>query len=178
MLWWNYRMLSEKLISWTLSGVAILFLAACSTAGSQKQKLIKLPDSLTAPWSAQGRLVLKTGSQAGQATWDLQFQSAQQWSFNSRTGFGLGIVLPFDMPVELPGLPYWLMGRPMPGSYRNLKAINTDILSFEQGRWSIQYLRKNLKYRLPELLILHRGTVRVKILIDQWHFNALNKTKS
>jgi outer membrane lipoprotein LolB len=77
--------------------------------------------------------------------------------------------LGFDLPID--NLHYWLLGVPNPGSTYELAPNEQDrAKSLNQAGWIIAYDRYMPVAGdwLPQRLVLTRGDVRVRIVIDHW----------
>src|SRR6202789_3488782 len=77
--------------------------------------------------------------------------------------------LGFDLPID--DLHYWLLGVPNPGSTFDLTRNEQDrAKSLTQAGWSVAYDRylPVADDLLPARLVLSRGDVRVRIVIDRW----------
>src|SRR6201996_4501205 len=148
-----------------------------------------------AGWQLDGRAAVALGSQGWQAT--LNWRQADNVAELHLAGpFGIGVVvlkqtaeglsyngappsdavlaqvqekLGFDLPID--DLHYWLLGVPNPGSTFDLKRNEQDrAKSLTQAGWSVAYDRylPVADDLLPARLVLSRGDVRVRIVIDHW----------
>jgi outer membrane lipoprotein LolB len=148
-----------------------------------------------AAWQLDGRAAVAVGSQGWQAT--LTWRQADNTAELHLAGpFGIGAVvlkqtpaglsyngappsdavlaqvqekLGFDLPIE--DLHYWLLGVPNPGSAFDLQRNEQDrAKSLSQSGWSVDFDRYVAVAGdlLPSRLVLSRGDVRVRIVIDHW----------
>jgi outer membrane lipoprotein LolB len=146
-------------------------------------------------WQLDGRAAVALGTQGWQAT--LTWRQADDTAELHLAGpFGIGAVvlkqtpaglsyngappsdavlaqvqekLGFDLPID--DLHYWLLGVPNPGSSCELKRNEQDrAKSLSQAGWSVDYDRyiPVAGDLLPARLVLSRGDVRVRIVIDHW----------
>ena len=146
-------------------------------------------------WQLDGRAAVALGSQGWQAT--LNWRQADDSAEVHLAGpFGIGAVvlkqtpaglsyngappsdavlaqvqekLGFDLPIE--DLHYWLLGVPNPGSTFELQRNDQDrAKSMSQAGWSVDYDRylPVSGDLLPAHVVLTRGDVRVRIVIDHW----------
>jgi outer membrane lipoprotein LolB len=79
--------------------------------------------------------------------------------------------LGFDLPID--DLHFWLLGVPNPGSSFELSRNDQDrAKSLSQGGWTVAYDRYSPVAGdvLPTRLVLSRGDVRVRIVIDHWNW--------
>jgi outer membrane lipoprotein LolB len=146
-------------------------------------------------WQLQGRAAVAVGTQGWQAT--LNWQQAGLYAVVHLSGpFGIGALvleqqpgglslngappsdavvsqlqdrLGFEMPLD--NLRYWLLGVPDPSAPFELARDDQDrAQKLTQAGWSIVYDRY-LPFAgdlLPGHMILSRGDVRVRIVIDHW----------
>ena len=148
-------------------------------------------------WQLDGRAAVALGQQGWQAT--LNWQQAQSTAEVHLSGpFGIGAMvlkqsaeglslngappsdvvlsqvqgkLGFDLPIE--NLHYWLLGVPNPASTFELSRNDQDrAKALNQAGWSIAYDRYMpvAGDLLPARLVLSRDDVRVRIIIDHWHW--------
>lgn len=79
--------------------------------------------------------------------------------------------LGFDLPID--DLHFWLLGVPNPASSFDLSRNDQDrAKSLSQGGWTVAYDRYAPVAGdvLPTRLVLSRGDVRVRIVIDHWNW--------
>jgi outer membrane lipoprotein LolB len=150
-----------------------------------------------ASWQLDGRAAVALGTQGWQAA--LNWRQADDTAEVHLSGpFGIGALvlkqsaeglslngappsdavlsqvqdkLGFDLPIE--NLHYWLLGVPNPGSTFDLSRNGQDrAAALSQAGWSIAYDRyvPAAGDLLPGLLVLTRGNVRVRIVIDHWEW--------
>ncbi len=77
--------------------------------------------------------------------------------------------LGFDPPLG--SLRYWLLGVPDPGSpAAETVGANQRLASLQQDGWQIDYSAYTSAGgdSLPQRLVLHRGEVRVRLVVDRW----------
>jgi outer membrane lipoprotein LolB len=146
-------------------------------------------------WQLDGRAAVAVGTQGWQAT--LNWREADDAAEVHLSGpFGIGALvlkqtpaglslngappsdavlaqvqekLGFDLPIE--DLHFWLLGVPNPGSSFDLSRNDQDrAKSLSQGGWNVAYDRylPVAGDVLPSRLVLSRGDVRVRIVIDHW----------
>ena len=75
----------------------------------------------------------------------------------------------WSLPVH--GLRYWIVGLPAPGGYEQLIWDERDrIALLKQSGWTLNFEQYRLveQWELPRLLVLERGDLRVKLVIDEW----------
>jgi outer membrane lipoprotein LolB len=149
----------------------------------------------TGDWQLDGRAAVALGTQGWQAT--LNWRQADNIAELHLAGpFGIGALvlkqtpaglslngappsdavlaqihdkLGFDLPIE--DLHYWLLGVPNPGSSFDLSRNDQDrAKSLSQAGWKVDYDRYSpvAGDLLPARLVLSRGDVRVRIVIDHW----------
>lgn len=148
-----------------------------------------------ADWQLSGRAAVALGTQGWQATLNWQ-QTDNSAEVRLAGPFGIGAVvlkqtpaglsyngappsdavlaqvqekLGFDLPIE--DLHYWLLGVPNPGSNFDLKRNEQDrAKSLSQAGWNLDYDRYApvAGDLLPARLVMSRGDVRVRIVIDHW----------
>ena len=146
-------------------------------------------------WQLNGRAAVALGTQGWQASLSWQ-QSDHTAEVHLSGPFGIGAVvlkqtpaglsyngtppsdaalaqvqqkLGFDLPIE--ELHYWLLGVPNPGSTFDLQRNEQDrAKSLSQAGWSVDYDRyvPVAGDLLPTRVVLNRGDVRVRIVIDHW----------
>ncbi len=146
-------------------------------------------------WQLDGRAAVAIGTQGWQATLNWrQADSAAEVHLSGPFGIGAMVLkqssaglslngappsdavlaqvqekLGFDLPLE--NLHYWLLGVPNPGSSFDLSRNDQDrAKTLSQAGWSVSYdhylpVAADL---LPARLVLSRGDVRVRIVIDHW----------
>ena len=158
-----------------------------------QQRLGELQNA--AAWQLDARAAVAFGSQGWQAT--LHWQQADGTAEVHLSGpFGIGALvlkqsteglslngappsdavlaqvqekLGFDLPIE--NLHYWLLGVPNPASTFDLMRNAQDrAATLSQDGWNISYDRyvAEAEDLLPARLVLNRGDVRVRIIIDHW----------
>lgn len=146
-------------------------------------------------WQLDGRAAVALGTQGWQAT--LTWRQADNAAEIHLSGpFGIGALvlkqtpaglsmnggppsdavlaqvqekLGFDLPIE--DLHYWLLGVPNPGSTSDLTRNAQDrALTLSQEGWKVAYDRYMpvAGDLLPSRLVMTRGDVRVRIVIDHW----------
>ena len=79
--------------------------------------------------------------------------------------------LGFQLPLA--PLRYWLLGVPQPGTpFILVRNADDRAEHLEQDGWSIAYDRYLAAAgdRLPQRLVLTRGDVRVRLIVDRWDF--------
>ena len=148
-----------------------------------------------AAWQLDGRAAVALGQQGWQATLNWR-QSDNTAEVHLSGPFGIGALvlkqsaeglslngappsdavlaqvqekLGFDLPIE--NLHYWLLGVPNPASTFDLSRNAQDrAATLSQAGWSITYDRYLAVEGdvLPGRLVLGRGDVRVRIVIDHW----------
>ncbi len=73
--------------------------------------------------------------------------------------------------LPLAGLPYWVMGLPMPGTTASLeRGANGQISLLQQDGWSIRYTAYATQAvdSLPLRMTLQREKLEIRLLIDEW----------
>ena len=149
-------------------------------------------------WQLDGRAAAALGSQGWQATLSWR-QADNEAELHLAGPFGIGAVvlkqtpaglsyngappsdavlaqvqekLGFELPID--DLHYWLLGVPNPGSTFDLQRNEQDrAKSLSQGGWSVEYDRytPTAGDLLPARLVMSRGDVRVRIVIDHWDWS-------
>ncbi|MFM8454142.1 MAG: lipoprotein insertase outer membrane protein LolB [Gammaproteobacteria bacterium] len=173
-----YSRISKFCISPVFLGLlGLLALSACAKYPSYYNHDPKITEpKLKAPWLAKGRFALNTGQQGGQAQWELRFKNNLNWQFRTYSNLGFGIVLPLEIQKDMPGLPYWINGSPLPGEkFEILSMQNQQLEVFKQDSWKIQYLEHsgasaNKTSNLPRTLRLERRGIKIKVIIDERKF--------
>jgi outer membrane lipoprotein LolB len=149
----------------------------------------------TAAWQFDGRAAVAIGQQGWQAALDWrQSDSGAEVHLAGPLGIGALVLkqtpaglslngappsdavlsqvrekFGFDPPLE--NLRYWLLGVPNPGSTYDVARNDQDrAKALSQAGWSIGYDRylPVAGDVLPARLVLTRGDVRVRIIIDHW----------
>jgi len=75
----------------------------------------------------------------------------------------------WSLPVR--SLRYWVLGLPAPGDYVQQVWDDRQRLGvLVQSGWTLKFEQYQLveRWELPRLLVLERGDLRVKLLIDEW----------
>ncbi len=75
----------------------------------------------------------------------------------------------WSLPIR--GLRYWIIGLPAPGTYENLVWDERErIAVLTQSGWTLKFEQYRLveQWELPRLLVMERGDLRVKFVIDEW----------
>lgn len=78
-------------------------------------------------------------------------------------------VLGWRLPLS--GLPYWVMGLPVPGSMASVERdAHGQISVLQQDGWNIRYTAYATQAAdsLPLRMILQRDNVEIRLLIDEW----------
>ncbi|HET7371551.1 MAG TPA: lipoprotein insertase outer membrane protein LolB [Gammaproteobacteria bacterium] len=80
-------------------------------------------------------------------------------------------------PLPVNSLRYWALGMPDPGSPTRQITVDQDGLlrHLEQNGWSIDYDRFTTTqhgWTLPTRLEAHRGQVKLKLVVEDWHVPA------
>lgn len=150
-----------------------------------------------AAWQVDGRAAVALGTQGWQAT--LNWREAGDTAEVHLAGpFGIGALelkqtpaglslngappseavlaqvqekLGFDLPID--DLHFWLLGVPNPASKFDVSRNDQDrAKSLSQGGWTVTYDRYSPVAGdvLPTRLVLSRGDVRVRIVIDHWNW--------
>jgi outer membrane lipoprotein LolB len=170
-----------------LTVMACCALAACATTRTVPPPSINWDQRVgtlqkAGAWQLDGRAAVALGTQGWQAT--LNWREANDTAEVHLSGpFGIGALelkqtpaglslngappseavlaqvqdkLGFDLPID--DLHYWLLGVPNPAS--------------SQGGWTVVYDRYSPVAGdvLPTRLVLSRGDVRVRIVIDHWNW--------
>lgn len=81
-------------------------------------------------------------------------------------------VLGWRLPLE--GLPYWVMGMPVPGTMASVeRAANGQISLLQQDGWNIRYTAYATPAAdsLPLRMTLQREGLEIRLLIDEWKTN-------
>ena len=146
-------------------------------------------------WEMQGRAAVAIGAHGWQASVDWRQQGADTVvHLSGPLGVGASVLrlgadglsvnnappspdavalmqqrIGFDLPVS--NLRYWLLGVPDPGLPYTLRLnLQSRAAQLIQGGWTVDYLRyqRAAVDALPGMLVLSRGGIRVRIVIDQW----------
>jgi len=81
-------------------------------------------------------------------------------------------VLGWHLPLS--GLPYWVMGMPMPGAVASVERdANGQISLLQQDGWNIRYTAyaTHAADSLPLRITLQREKLEIRLLIDEWTTN-------
>jgi len=70
--------------------------------------------------------------------------------------------------LPLRGLPYWLRGRPEPGTPAQTQGSNGSPIVLEQAGWKIDYLSRHADSGLPERLTLSREDLEIRLILSSW----------
>ena len=180
-----------------IAGLALL-LAACATPALRIPATPIPAATLNAPWSLQGRIVLKAGknSLSGQLQW-LHRQNREELLLSTPLGQGVarivsdaeGVLLevPKQVPkraadaesltrealgVALPlsGLSYWIQVRPDPARPSEQTPDATGrIAPIRQDGWVIDYLEYMAEPAYrPRKLNIARDGLEIRLVVDTW----------
>ncbi len=146
-------------------------------------------------WTLQGRAAVAAGAQGWQASLDWrQSAASSQLHLSGPLGIGAQVIsqtpdglsingapasaaalaqlqerLGFDLPID--DLRYWLLGVPAPsGPFDLTRNAEDRAQRLMQAGWSIDYDRYMAAAgdELPARMVLARGDVRVRIVVDRW----------
>ncbi len=73
--------------------------------------------------------------------------------------------------LPLAGMPYWVMGMPVPGSEASIERdANGQVSTLQQDGWNIHYTSYATPApdSLPTRMILRNERVEIRLLIDEW----------
>ncbi len=100
---------------------------------------------------------------------DVELRSGEETLRTSEPEAWLHQRLGWSLPIQ--GLRYWMVGMPAPGEYQNIVWDERDrIAVLVQSGWTLNFEQYSLvkSWELPRLLVLTRGELRVKLLVDEW----------
>jgi outer membrane lipoprotein LolB len=149
-------------------------------------------------WTLQGRAAVAAGTQGWQAALDWRQDAASsELHLSGPLGIGAQVItqtpnglsingaapsaaalaqlqdrLGFELPID--ALRYWLLGVPDPNGTFDLQRNDQDRAQrLVQAGWSIDYDRYMAASGdiLPAHIVLTRGDVRVRIVVDHWEMH-------